>query len=50
MWQVDEAKVTTLTRGGLTGKQVLVVTTNGEKSAEVIVLTTSREGPNGSSL
>ena len=36
MWQIDERKEYVLTRGGLIGD--LVVTTNYEKSAEVIVL------------
>ena len=35
MWQIDERKEYVLTRGGLIGD--LVVTTNYEKSAEVIV-------------
>jgi hypothetical protein len=42
MWRVYEGKVVALTRGDLTGrrKQSMkpVVTTNGEKSAEAIVL------------
>jgi hypothetical protein len=41
MWQVYEAKVIVLTRGGLTSrwKQSMkpVATANGEKSAEAIV-------------
>ncbi len=36
MWQIYERKEYALTRGGLTSKPV--VTTNSEKSAEVIVL------------
>ena len=36
MWQIGERKEYALTRGGLIGD--LVVTTNYEKSAEVIVL------------
>ena len=36
MWQIDERKEYALTRGGLIGD--LVVITNSEKSAEVIVL------------
>ena len=36
MWQINERKENALTRGGLI--DVLVVTTNYEKSAEVIVL------------
>jgi len=36
MWQIDERKEHALTRGGLTSETV--VTTNSEKSAEVIVL------------
>ena len=36
MWQIDERKEYVLTRGDLIGD--LVVTTNYEKSAEVIVL------------
>ncbi len=36
MWQIYEGKEYVLTRGGLIGD--LVVTTNYEKSAEVIVL------------
>ena len=35
MWQIDERKEHALTRGGLTNETV--VTTNSEKSAEVIV-------------
>jgi len=53
MWQVYEVKVIVLTRGDLTSrwKQSMksVVTTNGEKSAEAIVLRwlqTLREGSN----
>jgi len=37
MWQVYEVKVIALTRGGLTSGRESVVTTNCEKSAEVIV-------------
>jgi hypothetical protein len=41
MWQVREAKVIVLTRGGLTGGRKRnmkpIVTTNCEKSAEAIV-------------
>ncbi len=41
MWQIDGEKVTCGTKGGLASKRKqsmkLVVTTNGEKSAEVIV-------------
>ena len=38
MQQIYEAKVVTLTRGGLAdGKKTSVVTTNCKKSAEVIV-------------
>lgn len=36
MWQIDERKECALTRGDLTSGTV--VTTNSEKSAEVIVL------------
>ena len=36
MWQIDERKEYALTRGGLIDE--LVVTTNYEKSADVIVL------------
>ena len=36
MWQIDERKEYVLTRGGLIDE--LVVTTNYEKSADVIVL------------
>ena len=37
MRQIYEAKVITLTRGGLAGGIISVVTTNCKKSAEVIV-------------
>jgi len=37
MWQVHEAKVIVLTRGGLTSEFKLVITMNGEESAEAIV-------------
>ena len=37
MQQIYEVKVITLTRGGLIGGKKSVVTTNYEKSAEVIV-------------
>lgn len=43
MWQIYEGKEYVLTRGGLIGD--LVVTTNYEKSAEVIV-GGNTEGPN----
>lgn len=38
MQQIYEVKVVTLTRGGLADGKKSVVTTNGKKSAEVIVL------------
>jgi len=38
MWRVHEVKVIALTRGDLTSGTYTVVTTNCEKSAEVIVL------------
>ena len=41
MWQIDERKEHALTRGGLTSETV--VTTNSEKSAEVIVLVKTRK-------
>lgn len=41
MWQIYESKEYALTRGGLIGD--LVVTTNYEKSAEVIVLVKARK-------
>ncbi len=41
MWQIYEGKEYVLTRGGLIGD--LVVTTNYEKSAEVIVLAKTRK-------
>ena len=44
MWQADGEKDCVLTRGGLTGRWKPVVTTNCEKSAEVIV--GKAEGPN----
>ena len=44
MWHIDERKEHALTRGGLTSETV--VTTNSEKSAEVIVLVKNQEGPN----
>ena len=37
MWRVDEGKVIVLTWGGLVGDRKEAVTTNDEKSAEVIV-------------
>lgn len=37
MQQIYEVKVITLTRGGLAGGIIFVVTTNCKKSAEVIV-------------
>ena len=43
MWQIDERKEYALTRGGLTSEKV--VTTNSEKSAEVIVGGNTK-GPN----
>jgi hypothetical protein len=52
MWQVDEVKVVALTRGDFISRwkrgMKPVVTTNDEKSAEVIVLwrVPPREGPN----
>ena len=39
MWQIDERKEHALTRGG----NETVVTTNSEKSAEVIVLVKTRK-------
>ena len=46
MQQIYEAKVVTLTRGGLAGegKKNLVVTTNCKKSAEAIVLREKKLG------
>jgi hypothetical protein len=48
MWQAHEAKVTALTRGGLTSRRKQskkpVVTTNCEKSAEAIVPRLSPKG------
>ena len=41
MWQIYERKEYALTRGGLTSETV--VTTNSEKSAEVIVLAKTRK-------
>ena len=41
MWQIYERKEHALTRGGLTSEEV--VTTNSEKSAEVIVLVKTRK-------
>lgn len=41
MWQIYERKEYALTRGGLTSETV--VTTNSEKSAEVIVLVETRK-------
>ena len=41
MWQIYESKEYALTRGGLIDE--LVVTTNYEKSAEVIVLVKTRK-------
>ncbi|WP_159429550.1 hypothetical protein [Anaerococcus urinomassiliensis] len=41
MWQIYERKEHALTRGGLTSETV--VTTNSEKSAEVIVLVKTRK-------
>ena len=41
MWQIDERKEYALTRGGLIGD--LLVTTNYEKSAKVIVLVKTRK-------
>ena len=41
MWQIYERKEYVLTRGGLTSETV--VTTNSEKSAEVIVLVKTRK-------
>lgn len=41
MWQIYERKEYALTRGGLTSETV--VTTNSEKSAEVIVLVKTRK-------
>ena len=38
MWQIDRGKEACGTRGGLVSGNITVVTTNGEKSAEVIVL------------
>jgi hypothetical protein len=50
MWQVHEAKVITLTRGGLISKRAktgaIAVTTNDEKSAEAIVLRHPNEETN----
>ena len=53
MWQIYGEKVTCGTKGGLANKfkqsMKLVVTTNGEKSAEVIVPRKKTwEGPNNS--
>jgi len=44
MWQVHEAKVIALTRGGLTDGRKPVVTTNCEKSAEAIIAATAVKG------
>jgi len=41
MWQIDERKEYTLTRGGLTSETIVI--TNSEKSAEVIVLVKTRK-------
>ena len=41
MWQTHERKEYVITRGGLTSE--IVVTTNSEKSAEVIVLAKARK-------
>ena len=54
MWQIYGEKETCGTKGGLVSKwkqsMKLVVTTNGKKSAEVVVTRTKREGPNPTSV
>ena len=54
MWQICGEKETCGTKGGLVSKwkqsMKLVVTTNGKKSAEVVVAMTMREGPNPTSV
>ena len=46
IWQIHEVKVITLTRGGLISGLQPVITMNGEKSAEAIVLRRPNEEKN----